>query len=327
MVATARSLDESAKSASLSPLPGGAACAEASPVHVNPPMHRGKPIPDVGGARVVDYGSLLSRSRAVYERINAYRRYFDRHQHKLAVFAATYVKSTQGVLEALESDSKKPPSERFFQDPGFIVELTERFSHRYFVAMHRIVCESKMLPLGDAPPATQPRTDEPDCDPWRKISDIISGRGTTAYIDFVYGALVHINYDLPIVLSGLGLYASEGHTCGRTRIDDFKRFNAVLSGSIDAVQKDVIERYDRGAWVIDALAFRLDERIGAFGVRRSREQALADARRFASGERDPLAFGSKFVGTLRWVARLFEPVRWLAVLTRTSNSRVWPPAV
>lgn len=79
--------------------------------------------------------------------------------------------------------------------------------------------------------------------------------------------------------------------------------------------------------MIDALAFRLDERIGAFGVRRSRERALADARRFASGERDPFAFGSKFVSTLRWISRLFEPVRWLAMLTRTSSSRVWPPAV
>ncbi|MEL6341328.1 MAG: DUF5995 family protein [Myxococcota bacterium] len=122
-----------------------------------------------GGARVVDYGALLLRARAVYDRIDAYRRYFDRHQHKLAIFAATYVKSTQGVLEALQSDAKKPPGERFFRDPAFIVELTERFSHRYFVAMHRIARESKTLPMDDAPPATRPRTDEPGCDPWRKM--------------------------------------------------------------------------------------------------------------------------------------------------------------
>ncbi|MEL6546744.1 MAG: DUF5995 family protein, partial [Myxococcota bacterium] len=285
-------------------------------------MHRGALTLDARDAGRVDYPALIGRARAVGERIQAYTHYFDRNRSKLAVFAATYVKSTEGVLKALREDAQRPPGERFFQDPVFIVELTERFAHRYFVAMSRVIRESS-LPAQGAPPPTLPEPGELGSDPWSEIHQTIEARGTTAYIDFAYGALVHINYDLPVVLSDLGLYDSKGQELDRIKIADFQRFNSILGGSIDRVQKEVIERYDRRAWVINAITLRWDERVGARVVERARERALNDARALAAGEA-PCGFAARFSRFLRRLTRVTEPVRATVMLTRRPDSRIWP---
>ncbi|MEO0813637.1 MAG: DUF5995 family protein, partial [Myxococcota bacterium] len=135
--------------------------------------------------------------------------------------------------------------------------------------------------------------------------------------------LVHINYDLPVVLSDLGLYDSKGQELDRIKIADFQRFNSILGGSIDRVQKEVIERYDRRAWVINAITLRWDERVGARVVERARERALNDARALAAGEA-PCGFAARFSRFLRRLTRVTEPVRATVMLTRRPDSRIWP---
>lgn len=271
----------------------------------------------------LDYPSLIARAEAVHDRIQRYRTHFDRRQQKLAVFAATYLKSTEGVLEKLREDARCPESERFFKDPAFIADLTDEFARRYFMAMDRVICVS-----GGKPPFAPltARLNEPGSEPWSSVHRIIERRRSTAYLDFAYAALVHINYDLPIVLSTLGLYDAKGQALNPTKIEDFERFNGVLGDRIDRVQDEVMTTYDRRAWVVDALAWRLDEFIGARAVKRARDRALRDARSFVSGEREPKAFEGAFAGFVRRLSWVVEPIRIVLALTRRPGSRAWPDA-
>ena len=126
-----------------------------------------------------------------------------------------------------------------------------------------------------------------------------------------------------MVLSNLGLYDSKGQELDRTKIADFQRFNSILGGSIDRVQKEVIERYDRRAWVSNASTRRGDERLGARAVERAREHALDDARALSAGEA-PRECEARFSRFLTRLSLVTEPVRTAVMLTRRPDSRIWP---
>jgi len=135
-----------------------------------------------------------------------------------AVFAKTYLRTTEGILAAIAKGG-------IFENPPWIVELDCEFAHRYFDAfdLHEAGGEC-------------PR-------PWQLAFSSAIAKRTLIIQDILLGMNAHINYDLPY-----SLRATIPTGIADEELDVYRRdnliLNAVLASSIDAVQREVADQYD-----------------------------------------------------------------------------------
>jgi uncharacterized protein DUF5995 len=176
----------------------------------------------------------------------------DRSCDHRAVFALTYLITTQGFREYL-SDRR---GSAFFADEPGIIQLDRAFANLYFDAVAR-------YDAGDAPPA------------WRIAFDAARGGRTNAIQDIFLGMNAHIQRDLPVALSSVGLVDDHG----ASRKPDHDRVNEILSAVLDDIEDKLAARYDPLISLADAKPSPADEE-GALEMLKSwREGAWRNAER------------------------------------------------
>ncbi|MGK0617916.1 DUF5995 family protein [Meiothermus cerbereus] len=173
---------------------------------------------------------------SVVERMQAQvRRWEEAHDHR-AVFLGCYSMMTQNMLVALDEGA--------FQDPGWVNRLLHHFADYYFEALEAY----------EQNPLTAPAV-------WQIAHDGGQSPNLKALQKLLLGVNAHINYDLVFAVSDLlqdeWAFLSPGQR--QMRYADHCKVNVIIAQTIDAVQDQVIERYDPKMDTVDRLMGSLDE--------------------------------------------------------------------
>ncbi len=176
-----------------------------------------------------------------------------------AVFALTYLMTTQGFRRYL-SDVRGSP---FFADEPAVIQLDRTFANLYFDAVSR-------YRSGSAPPA------------WRIAFDAARSGRTNAVQDIFLGMNAHIQRDLPVALSSVGLVDAHGVS----RKPDHDRVNDILSAVLDDIENELAARYDPMIRLADASPSPADEEGALETLKSWREGAWRNAERLALARSD-----------------------------------------
>ena len=158
-----------------------------------------------------------------------------------AVFAKTYLRTTEAILEVLHAPG-------VFANPAWIVDLDCEFARRYFDAFDQFEAGG----LGPWP--------------WRLAFRSAVAKRTLAIQDVLLGMNAHINYDLPYSLhatipAGLPVDDLEAYR------QDNLAMNRVLGAAIDKVQREVTNEYDLVLTAADAALRNRDEAFAGEMIR------------------------------------------------------------
>lgn len=168
-------------------------------------------------------------------------RRLDRARDWRAVFAKTYLRTTEAIGEA----TARPG---VFENPDWVVEIDCEFAWRYFEAFDRFE------EGGDCPW------------PWQVAFQSAKSKRTLAIQDVLLGMNAHINYDLPYSLAATVPPTSSGADLEAYRRDN-QVLNEVLGSAIDMVQRRVASRYDVMLGAIDAAMCDRDEAFAGSMIR------------------------------------------------------------
>jgi hypothetical protein len=178
----------------------------------------------------------------------------DRSCDHRAVFALTYLRTTEEFLRTVEEDPG------FFRDPAWVNHEDAVFAELYFRAY------DAWEDGGPVPEA------------WRIAFENAASPDQQGTADLLLGMNAHINRDLPYTLAHVGLVDS----AGESRKTDHNRVNEFLDRVIDPLQDELARRYDPLFGGIDAEPSPLDE-VGALAmIRGFRENAWRNAERLLS---------------------------------------------
>jgi hypothetical protein len=223
-----------------------------------------------------------------------------------AVFARTYLKTTEQLLEA----TRIPGA---FHNPDWVVSIDCEFAHRYFSA----------IDCWDAG-GTCPW-------PWRLAFHGATRKNTFAFQDILLGMNAHINYDLPYSLhatipDGLSIAQLAAYR------EDNDQLNRVLAQIVNLIQAEIRSDYDPGLTLVDLGLGNVDEGQGARLIRIWRERSWShflllhgtrgdpEARREVDQliERTAIEYAllllelQRIVPMLRWPNRLYrDSVNWI----------------
>lgn len=180
----------------------------------------------------------LTTIEAVLDEMTARWRRLHRAGDWRAVFARTYLTTTQEILAA----TRRPG---LFANPAWIVEIDCHFAHRYFDAFDRIE-RSDACPM-----------------PWRVAFEAAGAKRTFIVQDVLLGMNAHINYDLPHSLDATIPRDLPPEALEPYRLDN-AALNTVLAESVPVVQTALADHYDAVLHVLAAAMGRRDE---AFATR------------------------------------------------------------
>jgi hypothetical protein len=183
----------------------------------------------------------------------------DRRCDHRAVFALTYLRTTQEFLRTTTADR------HFFAEPHWVNHEDAVFAELYFRAYDRWV-------KGRPVPAA-----------WQTAFDAARSPNLTAIGDLLLGMSAHINRDLPYALASVGIVR---RGVGPRKADHDK-VNQFLDRVIDPLQTELARRYDPLFGLTDAEPSPLDE-IGALqAIRGFRENAWRNAERLVNAAAGP----------------------------------------
>jgi hypothetical protein len=168
-----------------------------------------------------------------------------------AVFALTYLRTTEEFLRTVEGDPG------FFADPAWVNHEDAVFAELYFRAY------DAWEGGGEAPEA------------WRIAFEAAQSPNVTALGDLLLGMNAHINRDLPYTLAHVGLVDG----AGGSRKLDHDRVNEFLDRVIDPLQDELNQRYDPLFSLTDAEPSPADEVSALQMIRGFRENAWRNAER------------------------------------------------
>jgi hypothetical protein len=181
----------------------------------------------------------------------------DRSCDHRAVFALTYLRTTQEFLRTVTADP------RFFAEPRWVNHEDTVFAELYFRAYDRWV-KGKPVPVA-----------------WRTAFQAARSPNLTAVGDLLLGMNAHINRDLPYTLASVGIVGPNG-----LRKADHDKVNQFLDRVIDPLQLELARRYDPLFGLTDADPSPLDE-VGALAaIRGFRENAWRNAERLVNARSD-----------------------------------------
>jgi hypothetical protein len=197
--------------------------------------------------------------RAVIREMTTRWEPLDRGCDHRAVFALTYLRTTEEFLRTIESDPA------FFTDPAWVNHLDAVFAELYFRAYDE-------WERGGAVPEA-----------WRIAFETAASPNEQGIGDLLLGMNAHINRDLPYALAHVGLVDPDG--AGRKA--DHDRVNQFLDRVIDPLQVELARLYDPVFALTDGEPSPLDE-VGALAaVRGFRENAWRNAERLVRAETAP----------------------------------------
>jgi hypothetical protein len=189
--------------------------------------------------------------RAVIREMTGRWRPLDESCDHRAVFALTYLRTTEEFLRTIEGDPA------FFGDPAWVNHLDAVFAELYFRAY------DEWERGGPVPEA------------WRIAFETAASDDEQGIGDLLLGMNAHINRDLPYALAHVGLLDADG----AARKADHDRVNEFLDRVIDPLQIELARLYDPIFGLTDAEPSPLDE-VGALAaVRGFRENAWRNAER------------------------------------------------
>jgi uncharacterized protein DUF5995 len=178
-----------------------------------------------------------------------------------AVFALTYLRTTQGFRHTLARDRD------FFSDLRWIVTEDAIFADYYFRAYDAYTARR-------SPPLA-----------WQIAFDAATGKrtakgNTNGGQDIFLGMNAHIQRDLPFVLARVGLRKRRGPS----RKPDHDKVNEILTRVLDPIEDELGARYDPIFTTVDLKPSPLDE-LGALEVMKSwREGAWRNAERLLNAK-------------------------------------------
>jgi uncharacterized protein DUF5995 len=179
------------------------------------------PRPDVShgklplGFDVCPRGGLRCPRRVVAEMTERWEPLDEDCDHR-AVFALTYLRTTEEYLRTVSSDP------RFFSRPRWVNHEDAVFAELYFRTHDRFV-------RGAAVPKA-----------WGLAFEADESPNVTGYGDLLLGMSAHINHDLPYALAHVGLRKRNG----RSRKPDHDRVNVLLARVGGPLLRELAERYD-----------------------------------------------------------------------------------
>jgi len=240
-----------------------------------------------------------TRVDRVAERIYAELVRFEKARDERAIFAFAYWQITRKLAAVLRG--REVP----FDDPSWVVSLTEAFAARFFRAMQAI-------------DEGQARLKTPA---WADVHEAIRGGQSYVVEDLVFSMVAHIAYDLPQTLIDIG---------GPENVADYHRMNAVLASCTEAIQKAVGDRYNNLLAFLDHIAGRYDEFFSNYGIRSARSVAWYNAVRLRDPRSMAEAHGSIERSTRAFIRFVREPNElWVRLLVKIARAiiprrRRWP---
>jgi Family of unknown function (DUF5995) len=247
---------------------------------------------------------VVARIAVVASKIEDVRHRLEAAHNKLSVFATIYIDVNRALIAKLQAQAE------FFHSPETMATMVEAFADRFFAAMEAVLAGT--LP---GEPANVRSIDSPDV--WLVVDAYLKSRPTFILQDLALGMLVHIGYDLPIMLAGQD--ARDPNL-----IADFDRLLTVLGSAIDASQSDLADRYARRLKFLDVMGLRIDEVFAKRLMSVMRKGAKADARAFLDEE--PRVVRERLLGrVLKWMDRGDKLP--LKARRRAEANRRWPGEV
>ena len=198
----------------------------------------------------------ISCVRAVIREMTDRWRPLDRSCDHRAVFALTYLRTTEEFLRTIKSDPA------VFADPAWVNHLDEVFAELYFRAYDE-------WERGGAVPEA-----------WRIAFETAASDDEQGIGDLLLGMNAHINRDLPYALAHVGLVDGDG----AARKADHDRVNEFLDRVIDPLQIELARLYDPIFALTDGEPSPLDEVGSLAAVRGFRENAWRNAERLVLAE-------------------------------------------
>jgi hypothetical protein len=197
--------------------------------------------------------------RHVIRRMTVRWRPLDRRCDHRAVFALTYLRTTEAFYRTIKRNR------RYFKDFNYIVLEDVLFAVYYFTAYDRYVRGRGFVP-----------------DAWRIAFDAAASGDYNAGQDVLLGMNAHIQRDLPYVLARLGLRGPDG----TSRKPDHDKVNRILTRVLDPVQREMARRYDRFMSFSDAKPAPADELSALELLKSWREGAWRNAERLLNARSD-----------------------------------------
>lgn len=245
--------------------------------------------------------ALRDRLTALSERLLAESLRYEARRDSRAVFTRAYSRITLLIRDSI--------GVTLFVDAAWVTALAEQFAARYFAALQ--ASES-----GSAPGPG-----------WAKVFATIADEHTTVLEDLVFSITAHIVHDLPLALLDVGLAGASGES----RVFDFHLMNDVLGKNIDAIQDEVISRYQPALQWLDQIGPQ-DEILTNYGFRMSRGLAWYNANRLLDPRSRELTMASIEKNVIVVVDSIRKPPWWsLRLLFKAGRIiarwlRVWPAA-
>jgi hypothetical protein len=208
------------------------------------------------GFEVCPEGSLGCPRAAVAEMYRRWRPLNNRCDHK-AVFALTYLRTTEEFLRTLEADP------RFFSDGRWVNWEDRVFAQLYF----------------NPADAWRQRASVPGA--WRVAFEASESPDVTGVGDLLLGMNAHIQRDLAFTLAHVGLVRPDG----QSRKADHDKVNQFLDRVATKLQQELASRYDQ-VFVATSGAGPVDEPAALQGVRTWREIAWRNAERLVNARSD-----------------------------------------
>lgn len=203
----------------------------------NPPQ-----APDPALLEVVD--RPFESVALVADRLSRLEAILREHGDRRAVFLTIYTQMTREVAAGIEEGQ--------FANPDWMRRYLIAFANYYrraFVAFER-------GRLTDVPA------------PWRIAFGAALHGDTLIIQDALLGVNAHINYDLALAISEIGIDPDRD-----TKYADHRRINDILRRLIDAQQAALSDLYAAGIDDFDTMAGRLDESLMLLSMTNGREQA------------------------------------------------------
>jgi hypothetical protein len=177
------------------------------------------------------------------------------HDRRL-IFLSCYKMMTQNILAAIEA--------RDFEDVNWVATLMARFAEYYFHALEAYEHEQTNMPTA-----------------WRIAFKAAHDPHTNVFQNLVLGVNAHITYDLVLALSDL--LATEWPQLSveqrQMRYRDHCHVNDIINQTINAVQDQVIDRYEPEFAIVDKLLGPIDEWMTSLLISEWRDEVWKHATR------------------------------------------------
>ncbi len=170
------------------------------------------------------------------------------------IFLSCYKMMTQNIIAAIEAND--------FEDVAWVNTLMENFAEYYFHALEAY----------DGEPSAPPT-------PWRIAFKAAGNPKTNVLQNLVLGVNAHINYDLVLALTAILAPEWQQLTPDqrKMRYRDHCHVNDVIYHTINAVQDQIIDRYEPEFRLVDKVLGPIDEWMTSLLISDWREEVWQHA--------------------------------------------------